>query len=208
MPIDYVLIPGDDSTTLPMAYIAHRSIINKSWLSFKEEEAHSTCGSKSYTFSYLQKGLIGEIGEIYDLFKRVERGDWTTDSEIFQQALRKELGDVLWYSATLNKWFKSHKHINHRTKNQKLIMAALHIVNFFKAKDKIYLNNKVNDILDEMLLRAILFINFKDVIPLLLVIDYLAKLIQSNIVQIGEENHQKLLDRINRQVLFGVGSDR
>jgi len=45
-------------------------------------------------------GLMGECGEIAEVFKRKFRGDYETHGE-FVNALLKESGDVLWYLSRL-----------------------------------------------------------------------------------------------------------
>ena len=42
-------------------------------------------------------GLGEEVGEVFGLLKRYERGDYAQDIGLFGAKLHKELGDVLWY---------------------------------------------------------------------------------------------------------------
>lgn len=43
--------------------------------------------------------LCGEVGELANLYKKVLRGDYTTDDPKFRGAVESEFGDILWYLA-------------------------------------------------------------------------------------------------------------
>lgn len=45
--------------------------------------------------SYLSLGLAGEVGELLNVVKKIERGDFATAD--VKHILKDELGDVLWY---------------------------------------------------------------------------------------------------------------
>jgi len=51
--------------------------------------------------AYPALGLAGEAGEVADHAKKAIRDDGGTVSEQRRDAMRKELGDVLWYVAQL-----------------------------------------------------------------------------------------------------------
>jgi NTP pyrophosphatase (non-canonical NTP hydrolase) len=50
--------------------------------------------------AYLSFGLGGETGEILEKIKKYYRGDYELDTEK-KEMLKKELGDVLWYTSVL-----------------------------------------------------------------------------------------------------------
>lgn len=50
---------------------------------------------------YPALGLGGEVGEVLNKLKKVERDDGGAVSDAVRVALKKELGDVLWYLAQL-----------------------------------------------------------------------------------------------------------
>ena len=50
---------------------------------------------------HLVLGLVGETGEIAEKFKKLVRDKNSQESEIDQQDMKKELGDVLWYVCVL-----------------------------------------------------------------------------------------------------------
>ena len=54
-------------------------------------------------YAYLTLGLAGEAGEVADKMKKFLRGDdGDKFSEERREAIKKELGDVLWYIARLS----------------------------------------------------------------------------------------------------------
>lgn len=50
--------------------------------------------------SYAVVGLVGEAGEVANLYKKVLRGDYTSLRDA-RPEMTKELGDVLWYVTAL-----------------------------------------------------------------------------------------------------------
>ena len=62
-----------------------------------QSHAHKTAVYKNYLYPYL--GLAEEAGEVCGKMKKHIRDK--TDYEDFRQALKKELGDVLWYIAEI-----------------------------------------------------------------------------------------------------------
>lgn len=68
-----------------------------------QEKAHETALGLARTTSwYPALGLAGEAGEVVEVVKKYYRDctDWIT----FRYRLTQELGDVLWYMATLASW--------------------------------------------------------------------------------------------------------
>ncbi len=57
---------------------------------------------KDNNFVYVTLGLIGEAGEVAEKIKKVLRDNNGILDEERKQALKKELGDVLWYLAQLS----------------------------------------------------------------------------------------------------------
>ena len=51
-------------------------------------------------------GLAGEAGEIADKFKKIIRDEDSKISPEAKIALKKELGDVLWYVATVSRYLE------------------------------------------------------------------------------------------------------
>lgn len=54
-----------------------------------------------YKLMYLCLGLAGETGEVIEKIKKVIRNDEGTISAEKREAIKQELGDVLWYLAQL-----------------------------------------------------------------------------------------------------------
>lgn len=50
---------------------------------------------------HLVLGLVGEAGEVSEIFKKLIRDNSSDENLIDRTRLKKELGDVLWYIAVL-----------------------------------------------------------------------------------------------------------
>lgn len=61
--------------------------------------------SKKNELFHLVLGLVGETGEIAEKMKKWVRDDYSDESKIDVDDLKKELGDVLWYTAVLASYF-------------------------------------------------------------------------------------------------------
>lgn len=59
---------------------------------------------KSAAFIEKLLGLVGEAGELADKFKKIIRDDGGEMSEEKRELIKKELGDVLWYIASLSEY--------------------------------------------------------------------------------------------------------
>jgi NTP pyrophosphatase (non-canonical NTP hydrolase) len=57
-----------------------------------------TFSTKTVTHSYLLKGLVGEVGELFSLEAKAQRDGRKSD---FDEKIKKELGDILWFVAML-----------------------------------------------------------------------------------------------------------
>lgn len=57
--------------------------------------------SRKFALTYPSLGLAGESGEVCEKIKKVLRDNDGVVSEENREQLKKELGDVLWYVATL-----------------------------------------------------------------------------------------------------------
>lgn len=57
--------------------------------------------SKNNELFHLVLGLVGEAGEIAEKFKKLVRDNDSNEDLIDREDIAKELGDVLWYIATL-----------------------------------------------------------------------------------------------------------
>jgi NTP pyrophosphatase (non-canonical NTP hydrolase) len=100
-------------------------------INFYQQKAFKTAiyPSKGYNIYYPALGLAGEVGEICNKIKKIMRDDGGKITEERRKQLLDELGDVLWYAATIateldedlnqvaiNNLFK----LNEREKNNKL----------------------------------------------------------------------------------------
>lgn len=56
---------------------------------------------RGMNITYATLGLCGESGEVAEKVKKLIRDNGGTITEEFQMAMRKELGDVLWYLAAV-----------------------------------------------------------------------------------------------------------
>ena len=61
--------------------------------------------SKKNELFHLLLGLVGETGEISEMFKKLVRDKDSDEAAVEVHVLMKELGDVLWYVAVLADYF-------------------------------------------------------------------------------------------------------
>lgn len=79
---------------------------NKGQLGFLKFQDKSQDGIINFTsFIYPVLGLCGEAGEVAEKIKKIIRDDEGIVSEDKLNAIKKELGDVLWYLAVLSRQF-------------------------------------------------------------------------------------------------------
>ena len=72
-------------------------------MTFAEYQAHAltTAGNVENEFMHRVLGLVGEAGEIAEKVKKLIRDQQSDISLLDKEDMAKELGDVLWYIATL-----------------------------------------------------------------------------------------------------------
>ncbi len=79
------------------------------WMDFDEYEklASRTAtfdgSQKEYALLYLGLGVTGEAGEIAEKIKKIARNDNGVVSDEKREALKQEIGDVLWYLSQLSR---------------------------------------------------------------------------------------------------------
>jgi NTP pyrophosphatase (non-canonical NTP hydrolase) len=64
-------------------------------------KALSTAVDEGFELEHRYLGIAGEAGEIAEIFKKWYRDDKADKNKLDKQRLASELGDLLWYVATL-----------------------------------------------------------------------------------------------------------
>lgn len=84
-----------------ICYINSKNI-NMTLNSYMRQALETVCYDDSIGPYYTVLGLCGESGEIADKLKKIYRDkDWKNISNEDKEAIKKELGDVLWYIAKM-----------------------------------------------------------------------------------------------------------
>lgn len=68
---------------------------------YQEKALETAVYPQNYKVIYPSLGLTGEAGEVADKVKKVIRDDKDIHDEGIRHAIAEEIGDVLWYVATL-----------------------------------------------------------------------------------------------------------
>lgn len=68
---------------------------------YQERALETAIYPQRYTVIYPTLGLTGEAGEVADKVKKVIRDGYDIKDESIRHAIAEEIGDVLWYVATL-----------------------------------------------------------------------------------------------------------
>lgn len=69
---------------------------------YQKKALKTAAGKKKHNeFFHLVLGLVGETGEIAEKVKKLVRDQNSDTSKLDKKDIEKELGDVLWYVATL-----------------------------------------------------------------------------------------------------------
>lgn len=66
-----------------------------------QKRALTTAKDKDNELFHRVLGLVGEAGEVAEIIKKLVRDHNTDLTRLNREAMQKELGDVLWYVATL-----------------------------------------------------------------------------------------------------------
>ena len=93
---------------------------------YQNQAAETALYPKEHGLTYTILGLNGEAGELADKYKKVIRDHQGEMSEETQQAMAKELGDVLWYVAMCA------KELGHDLES----IAQMNLTKLFSRKDR------------------------------------------------------------------------
>lgn len=160
---------------------------------------------------YPALGLIGECGEVAEKVKKLIRDDDSVMSQSRATAIKKELGDCMWYCASvcsdtghdLETLYASRKHVLIQ-QIEKLSLPRIVIRMHHRASAvALELDNWVHRKLAEKY-SAIPY-NLSSVITC---IETIAIILGSNLEEVCDENIAKLTSRKNRGTLSGEGDDR
>jgi NTP pyrophosphatase (non-canonical NTP hydrolase) len=146
---------------------------------------------------YLLLAFGGEVGELFNKYKKVLRGD-DVDIEEVKRGMGKELGDCLFYLArlctvahlNLNYVMNTKLSFNHGDIGGLMITLGRHMGYLYESWDTVSLINtnailKVSSVFNELCIS----------------LGYTVK-------QLAQENHDKLEDRKLRGVIKGSGDNR
>ena len=151
-------------------------------------------------------GLIGEIGEVAEKIKKYIRDDNGTMTERRKEQIKNELGDVMWYIASICRELKlNFTYINRYSENDKymtpdkILDIIADMTNCFIELNSMvpFFNNKIYREASEHIMQ-ILFLDIAQICDLYNIC----------IEDVLESNIKKLLDRKSRNVIRGDGDDR
>jgi len=164
-----------------------------------------------HNLKYFSMGLIGEAGELVDKVKKILRDDSGNITKDRRNAIRGEIGDVLWYLANI-------------CEETEIKMDDLHLRSELKGYAhhgdrnifdlSCYIANKVSDISISV---DIIRKNPDDTIPeafgnelaeLFILLEEFCTACALDITMVSEHNIQKLFDRQERGVISGEGDNR
>lgn len=72
-----------------------------------QKQALATAQDEGVEVMHRILGLVGEAGEVAERIKKIYRDHNGDFSKLDKQAFNKELGDVLWYIATLSDYLET-----------------------------------------------------------------------------------------------------
>ncbi len=149
-------------------------------------------------------GLLGEIGEVCELFKKDLRGD---NDALFRTKLVYELGDIMWYSVSFCHYhdidLPQHSFILTQDKDNDSGEQEQNYLNHYSLEEKIALYDRIS------LKLSLLGQSFLDLQPnFTLFFDEILPLLQLDIAYILTQNINKLAKRYQQKKLHGSGSLR
>jgi len=157
--------------------------------------------NKGKNIGYPLLGLIGETGEVAEKIKKMIRDDDGILTDNRRAAIRKELGDVLWYTQAVSfeigicpDVFFDEVPISSNTGFENVLFE---------------LNRNVSAVSEEC--RAVASSGeaiYGCILSILDCVSNLAELINTNLDTVAQENLDKLFDRLDRGVIKGDGDNR
>lgn len=173
-------------------------VYNEEWFNNYKDKAFGTCLEKSFNLYYLRNGIISEVGEICDIVKKSIRDGHKIEDQI--EKIHLELGDVLWYTALIKKWYEENDFADWQ-KFDSEFYEYVSITNELSTMS-LDLSYCVNNYIgigseDETVLSH-----------LLQLISNFAKLTGSTLEKVAQKNIDKLYSRKERNAIQGSGDFR
>jgi NTP pyrophosphatase (non-canonical NTP hydrolase) len=154
-----------------------------------------TCVNQSWEALYY--GLMGEVGELAEIYKRHYRGDkhFQFDKPIIQDAIKKECGDILWYLTAIHK-YHGNLDVNYFADTPDCVLSSMQLFPMFtNTIYEAYLRKNKSDV-SNACMRGVF------------ALAQIASCYNYSLEEIIDTNIQKLTSRKERGVLTGVGGDR